>query len=250
MDRLTALHVFTTIVERGSFSAAAAHLDISRAKVSRYLSELETWMDARLLHRTTRSLSLTAPGEETLKVAYQLLGLTESLDDIRTKSSSELKGRLRITASFSLVESFLIAAIGEFTAKWPQTSVEILSTDDSVNLVESRIDLAIRITNDLDPTIIARHIGECRSVICASPEYLKNNGTPYDVQSLANHNCLSFAYFGRSSWFFNGPNGAESVPISGNVSANTSEVLLAATKRGFGVSLQPLASVKPLINSG
>ena len=163
MDRLTALQVFVTIVEQGSLSRAADNLDMSRAKVTRYLTELEGWMDMRLLHRTTRSLSLTAPGEQTLEVAYQLLGLTDSLDQIRNQNTLELKGQLRITASFSLIDSLLMDVVGRFVSHWPQTAIDILTTDDSVNLVDARIDLAIRITNDLEPNVVARRIGECHS---------------------------------------------------------------------------------------
>lgn len=250
MDRLTALRVFVTIVEQGSLSRAADNLDMSRAKVSRYLTELESWMDVRLLHRTTRRLSLTAPGEETLDVAYQLLGLTSTLDGIRNQNTLELKGKLRITASYSLIDSLLMDVVGSFVSKWPKTTIDILSTDDSVNLIDSRIDLAIRITNDLESNVVARRIGECRSIVCAAPEYLQKRGKPNDVQSLAHHNCLSFAYFGRSAWVFDGPNGPESVAIAGNISANISEVLLSATLRGHGISLQPASTVIPLIESG
>lgn len=250
MDRLTALRVFVTIVEQGSLSRAADNLDMSRAKVSRYLTELESWMDVRLLHRTTRRLSLTAPGEETLEVAYQLLGLTNTLDGIRNQNTSELKGQLRITASYSLIDSLLMEVVGSFVSKWSKTAIDILATDDSVNLIDSRIDLAIRITNDLEENVVARRIGECRSIVCATPEYLQKRGKPIDVQSLVHHNCLSFAYFGRSAWVFDGPNGPESVAISGNISANISEVLLSATLRGHGISLQPASTVMPLIETG
>lgn len=250
MDRLTALHVFSTIVEQGSLSGAADKLDISRAKVSRYLAELESWMDTRLLHRTTRRLSLTSAGEETLNVAHQLLGMTETLENIRSQNSTELKGQLRLTTSLSLVDSLLIDAVGKFMEKWPQTSVDILTTDNSVNLVESRIDLAIRITNDLEPNVVAKRIGECRSVVCASPEYIQKRGKPTDVQSLVYFNCLSFAYYGRAAWVFDGPNGPESVAISGTISSNLSEVLLIATLKGHGISLQPVATAKPLIARG
>lgn len=249
MDRLTALHVFVTIAEQGSLSAAAERLDMSRAKVSRYLAELESWMDIRLLHRTTRSLSLTSIGEETLEIAQNLLAMTEDLEGIRNKNTPTLKGQLRITASYSLIDSFLMNVIHDFVSTWPGTSIDIMSTDESVNLIESRIDLAIRITNELAPNVVARKLGECRSVICASPAYLAKHGTPQDAQSLSQHNCLSFTYFGRSAWVFDGPNGPESVPITGNISANFSEVLLKATLLGNGISLQPLPSAQPLIDN-
>ncbi|WP_215407780.1 LysR family transcriptional regulator [Vibrio gigantis] len=250
MDKLEAMNVFVTIVERGSLSAAAEHLDLSRTKVTRYLGELETWMDTRLLHRTTRSLSLTSAGKETLEVARELLALEGSLDSIRNHSRESLKGQLRITASYSIVDSFLMDAITRFIARWPEVSIDIVSTDQTVNLVESRIDLAIRITNELAPNIVVKQIGECRSVICAAPDYLKHKGTPNNAQDLAYHNCLSFSYFGKTAWTFNGPNGLESVPIKGSISANTSEVLLSATLKGNGIGLLPFPSVEGLIENG
>ncbi|MEZ9239245.1 LysR family transcriptional regulator [Vibrio splendidus] len=250
MDKLEAMNVFVTIVERGSLSAAAEHLELSRTKVTRYLGELESWMDTRLLHRTTRSLSLTSAGKETLEVARELLALEASLAGIRNQSREHLKGQLRITASYSLVDSFLMDVISRFIAKSPEVSMDIVSTDQTVNLVESRIDLAIRITNELTPNIVAKQLGECRSVICASPQYLKEKGMPSNAQDLAHHNCLSFSYFGKTAWTFNGPNGLESVPIKGNISANTSEVLLSATLKGNGISILPFPSVEGLIQDG
>ncbi|MFL9762130.1 LysR family transcriptional regulator [Vibrio cyclitrophicus] len=250
MDKLEAMNVFVTIVERGSLSAAAEHLDSSRTKVTRYLGELESWMDTRLLHRTTRRLSLTSAGKETLEVARELLALEASLAGIRNQNREDLKGQLRITASYSIVDSFLMDAINRFITKWPEVSIDVISTDQTVNLVESRIDLAIRITNELTPNIVAKQLGECRSVICASPQYLQKKGTPANAQDLAHHNCLSFSYFGRTAWTFHGPNGSESVPIKGNISANTSEVLLSATLKGNGISMLPFPSVEALVRQG
>ncbi|MEZ8644384.1 LysR family transcriptional regulator [Vibrio cyclitrophicus] len=250
MDKLEAMNVFVTIVERGSLSAAAEHLDLSRTKVTRYLGELETWMDTRLLHRTTRRLSLTSAGKETLEVARELLALEASLAGIRNQNREDLKGQLRITASYSIVDSFLMDAINRFITKWPEVSIDVISTDQTVNLVESRIDLAIRITNELTPNIVAKQLGECRSVICASPQYLQKKGTPANAQDLAHHNCLSFSYFSRTAWTFHGPNGSESVPIKGNISANTSEVLLSATLKGNGISMLPFPSVEALVRQG
>lgn len=250
MDRLTALHVFSTIVEKGSLSAAAEHLDMSRAKVTRFLAELEDWMDTRLLHRTTRSMSLTSAGEETLEIARNLLTMADSLNGIRNNNRLQLKGQLRITSSYSVIDSFLVKVIGDFVARWPEVSVDIVSTDKAVNLVDSRIDLAIRITNDLADNVVSKKIGECRSVLCASPEYIENYGMPIDIRALSQRNCLSFTYFERSVWHFDGATGPQAVPIKGNISANVSEVLLASTLHGHGISLQPVAVAQPLINDG
>lgn len=250
MDKLSAMHVFVTIVEQGSMSAAADHLDMSRTKITRYLSELETWMDTQLLHRTTRSLSLTATGEETLEIAREMLSLQKSLVDIRDKNAVELKGLLRVTASQSIARNFLTYAISSFVQIWPHVSVEIISTDETINLVNDRIDLAVRITNNPPLNAIAKKLGVCHSVLCASPAYLDKYGEPANVQELTEHNCLSFNYFSRTTWEFDGPNGLESIPVKGNVSSNNSEVLLSATLANSGISLQPLPAAYEWIQAG
>ncbi|MFE8710928.1 LysR family transcriptional regulator [Aeromonas allosaccharophila] len=250
MDRLTALRVFVSVVEQGSLSGAGEKLDMSRAMVSRYLAELESWMGARLLHRTTRRLSLTGPGEEALNRARAMLALGEEMEQIAVKSDDAPKGQLRITSSYSLSEALLVGAANDYLAQYPGTAIDILLLDRTVNLVEERIDLAVRITNDLDPNLVARRLGTCHSVVCASPAYLASHPMPHKVQDLALHNCLTYTYFGKSLWEFNGPDGPESVPVSGNLSANISNLLLEATLGGAGISLQPLYSAQPYLEQG
>ncbi|MCE9847650.1 LysR family transcriptional regulator [Aeromonas allosaccharophila] len=250
MDRLTALRVFVSVVEQGSLSGAGEKLDMSRAMVSRYLAELESWMGARLLHRTTRRLSLTGPGEEALNRARAMLALGEEMEQIAVKSDDAPKGQLRITSSYSLSEALLVGAANDYLAQYPGTAIDILLLDRTVNLVEERIDLAVRITNDLDPNLVARRLGTCHSVVCASPAYLARHPMPHKVQDLALHNCLTYTYFGKSLWEFNGPDGPESVPVSGNLSANISNLLLEATLGGAGISLQPLYSAQPYLKLG
>ncbi|WAG06949.1 LysR family transcriptional regulator [Aeromonas jandaei] len=250
MDRLTALRVFVSVVEQGSLSGAGEKLDMSRAMVSRYLAELESWMGARLLHRTTRRLSLTGPGEEALNRARAMLALGEEMEQIAVKGDDAPKGQLRITSSYSLSEALLVGAANDYLAQYPGTAIDILLLDRTVNLVEERIDLAVRITNDLDPNLVARRLGTCHSVVCASPAYLTNHPAPQKVQDLALHNCLTYTYFGKSLWEFNGPDGPESVPVSGNLSANISNLLLEATLGGAGISLQPRYSAQPYLERG
>lgn len=250
MDRLTALRVFVCVVEQGSLSRAGEKLEMSRAMVSRYLAELERWMGARLLHRTTRRLSLTGPGEEALNRARAMLELGEEMEQLAIRGDEAPKGQLRITSSYSLAEALLVQAANDYLTRHPGTAIDILLLDRTVNLVEERIDLAVRITNELDPNLVARRLGTCHSVVCASPAYLAHHGTPQRVQDLALHNCLTYTYFGKSLWEFQGPQGPESVPVSGNLSANISNLLLQATLDGAGISLQPRYSVQAHLASG
>lgn len=250
MDRLTATRVFVEVVERGSQTAAAEALEISRAMVSRYLGELETWVGARLLHRTTRKLSLTGAGEQLLGQCREMLAMADAMQSVSRTDEAAPRGTLRIACSQSLAQAWLVHALDEFIRLYPQVSVDLLVGSHAVNLVEARIDLALRITNQLDPNLIARQLAVCRSVVCATPAYLAQHGTPQRPEDLAQHNCLSYAYFGRSIWEFSRAGEPHAVAVSGNLSANESMVLLEAVLADTGISLQPRYSVSAHLRSG
>lgn len=250
MDRLTATRVFVEVVERGSQTAAADALEMSRAMVSRYLGELETWVGARLLHRTTRKLSLTGAGEQLLGQCREMLAMADAMQSVSRTDEAAPRGTLRIACSQSLAQAWLMHALDDFTRLYPQVSVDLLVGSQAVNLVEARIDLALRITNQLDPNLIARQLAVCRSVVCATPAYLARHGTPQRPEDLAQHNCLSYAYFGRSIWEFSRAGEPHAVAVSGNLSANESMVLLEAVLADIGISLQPRYSVGAHLRSG
>jgi len=250
MDRLTATRVFVEVVERGSQTAAAEALEMSRAMVSRYLGELETWVGARLLHRTTRKLSLTGAGEQLLGQCREMLAMADAMQSVSRMDEAAPHGTLRIACSQSLAQAWLVHALDDFTRLYPQVSVDLLVGSQAVNLVEARIDLALRITNQLDPNLIARQLAVCRSVVCATPAYLARHGTPQRPEDLAQHNCLSYAYFGRSIWEFSRAGEPHAVAVSGNLSANESMVLLEAVLADIGISLQPRYSVGAHLRSG
>jgi DNA-binding transcriptional LysR family regulator len=250
MDRLMATRVFVEVVERGSQTAAAEALEMSRAMVSRYLGELETWVGARLLHRTTRKLSLTGAGEQLLGQCREMLAMAEAMQSVSRTDEAAPRGILRIACSQSLAQAWLVHALDEFIRLYPQVSVDLLVGSQAVNLVEARIDLALRITNQLDPNLIARQLAVCRSVVCATPAYLAKHGTPQRPEDLAQHNCLSYAYFGRSIWEFTRAGEPHAVAVSGNLSANESMVLLEAVLADIGISLQPRYSVSAHLRSG
>lgn len=251
MDRIIAARVFVSIAERGSMIAAADALDMSRAMVTRYLAEMEEWAGARLLHRSTRRLSLTDAGDITLARCRRMLEVADGMAVAAGDDADTPQGLLRITCSQSLAQAELAAAVGEYLKRYPRTSVDLQVNNRAVNLIEERIDLALRITNALEPNLIARQLGHCDSVVCAAPSYLKERGTPQRPQDLAGHNCLTYTYFGKSLWQFTGADGAAvSVPVSGNLSANDDLILLKAAEQGSGIALQPLYSAAPLIAAG
>lgn len=249
MDRLTAMQVFVTVVDSGSQSAAALQLDLSRPVVSRYLAELEEWVGARLLHRTTRRLSLTPAGNEILERCRQMLAAAGDLQNLVSQPQQAPKGVLRITTSTSFGPQ-LVRAVAEYCKRYPDVAVDLVMLDRTVNLVEERIDLAIRLTTRLDPNLIARKLSICRSSICAAPEYLREHGTPKKVEELALHNCLTHSYVGKSLWEFEHKGQHSSVAVSGNISANEAMVLLHATLAGAGIAHLPSYAAAPYIASG
>ncbi|WP_282099267.1 LysR family transcriptional regulator [Deefgea sp. CFH1-16] len=202
MDRLKAMQVFSSVASTGSFSATADQLDMSRAMVTRYIAELEQWLGARLLQRTTRSVTLTDAGENCLRRSQQMLALMQDIEEESTQHAGELRGQLRLTCSMSFGHAHLAAAIGDFLAQHPALKIDLNVNDMAVNLVESRIDLAIRISLEPDALLIARPLAACESVLVASPRYLAQNGIPNDPEALTLHDCLSYANFGKSIWQF------------------------------------------------
>ncbi|WP_188379786.1 LysR family transcriptional regulator [Oxalicibacterium faecigallinarum] len=251
MDRLTAMQVFVSVVDEGSQIAAAERLSLSRPVVSRYLAELEEWMGARLMHRTTRRLSLTAAGEALLPHCRQVL---EQINDMKAAISTaddQPRGLLRITVSTSFGQSHLAAAIAEYVRRYPAVQVDMLLVDHAVNLVEERIDLAVRISKELDPNLIARRLSVCRSVICAAPSYLKEKGIPQRPEQLSALNCLTHAHYGKSIWYLEDKkNGTTGVAVSGNISANDATSLLQAALAGSGIAQLPTFLAAPYLRAG
>jgi len=250
MDRLNAMRVFVTVVDLGSQSAAADHLELSRPVVSRYLAELEEWVGARLMQRTTRKLSLTAAGSETLPRCRQMLELAGDLQEAVRQPDDAPRGELRISVSTSFGQAQLVDALAAYVKRYPGVKVELQMLDRTVNLVDERIDLAIRTSNDVDPNLIARRLCVCRSVICASPAYLNEHGTPQRAEELSLHNCLTHAYFGHSLWHFE-VNGVElAVPVQGNLSANEALTLQKAALAGVGIAMLPSYQAAAAIRDG
>ncbi|MDD2057586.1 LysR family transcriptional regulator [Pseudomonas sp. GD03860] len=250
MDRLTAMRVFVSVVDLGSQSAAADHLNLSRPVVSRYLAELEDWVGARLMQRTTRRLSLTAAGQETLPRCRQMLELAGDLQAAVSAPNDAPRGELRISVSTSFGQAQLMDALADYVKRYPGVKIDLQMLDRTVNLVDERIDLAIRTSNELDPNLIARRLTVCRSVICASPAYLREHPAPEQVQDLVRHNCLTHSYFGRSLWHFNVEGEAVSVPVQGNISANEAMTLQRAALAGAGIAMLPTYQTAAALRSG
>jgi DNA-binding transcriptional LysR family regulator len=250
MDKLLAMQVFATVVDGGSQSAAAEQMGLSRPVVSRLLAELESWAGARLMHRTTRRLSLTPAGSELLPRCRRVLELTAEMQAAVTLPDNAPQGLLRLTASTSFGSAQLAPVMAEFLARYPGVSVDLVMLDRAVNLIEERIDLAVRISDELDPNLIARRLTVCRSVVCAAPAYLLKHKAPVRVEELSLHNCLTHFYHGKTLWHFERQGTPVSVAVSGNLSANEVSSLLQAAVAGAGVAMLPTLLAAPLLQSG
>lgn len=250
MDKLAAMQAFVTVVDCGSQTAAADKLGLSRPVISRFLAELEDWTGARLMHRTTRRLNLTAAGAEVLPLCRRMLDLADDMRAVVAAPEDEPKGLLRVTASTSFGQAQLMLAVTEFVERYSQVSVDMVLLDRTVNLVDERMDLAIRITNELDPNLIARRLTTCRSVVCASPDYLKRHSAPKAIEDLTLHNCLTHTYHSSSLWHFTHKGVPKSVAVKGNLTSNDSITTMQAALCGAGVALLPTYLASPLIQQG
>lgn len=251
MDRLTAMQAFVAVATSGSFSAAADRLDMSRAMVTRYVGAMEQWLQSRLLQRTTRSVTLTDAGEQCLRRCQQMLALSQDLEEeAASTSDTRLRGQLRLTCSMSFAYAQLAAAIAEFLQLHPQLKIDLDVSEGALNLVERRIDLAIRISSDPDPLLIGRPLARCDSALVASPAYLTAHGTPRQPADLPGHRCLSYANFGKSEWQLARDGRTERVGVVSHFSANEATTLMRAALAGGGIALQPTYLVAPYLRSG
>ena len=239
MDHLGAIRTFIEIADQGSLTRAAETLDLSRAMVSRHLEGLERWLGARLLHRTTRRVSLSEAGVEALPRLRQMIELAADLQAVSGAHRAEPSGRLRISTSLSFAMSCLTQAIVDFQGRHRRIEVELLTVDRAVDLVGERIDLAVRITNSLDDGIVARRLASCRSVLCASPTYLKRRGHPKRPEDLKSHDCITHAFGSRAEYRLARSGRSTTQAVTGPLSGNETAMLRQAALAGAGIAMLP-----------
>lgn len=249
MDRITAAEVFVDVTRSGSFTATADRLSMSRPMVTRYVDALETWFGVRLLHRTTRKVTLTTQGEKCLLDLEAWLDTAQLLVE-NIKSTEQLSGAIRIATTVSFAHSQLVAAISQFMELHPKVNIDIDLQDNASDLVKNRIDLAIRIASKPDESLIGKPIAVCRSVLVAHESYLANAPAIKTPEDLSVHNCLSYKNFERQVWHLTRDKVYKSISVSGRLSANEATALLEATLCGMGISLQPTYMANKLIQRG
>ena len=240
MLNLQWLSSFIAVVRAGSFVGAADATGLSKAAVSRHVAELEEHLGIRLLHRTTRRLSLTDDGQRFHARAIELITLLEELESETVSSKGEATGLLRINAPLTFGNLHLAPLWPRFIAAHPNVSLDITLNDRVVDLVDEGFDLAIRITNLLNSQLVSRRLATTRIVLCASPGYLAKYGSPAHPKELADHQIISYSYWaGGDDWRFTGPGGEVQVKIQSRIHTNSGDTCRAAALEDQGIILQP-----------
>jgi DNA-binding transcriptional LysR family regulator len=240
MDRLSGMAVFAKVAETKSFSEAARRLGLSKSAVSKHVTRLEQSLKARLLNRTTRRLSLTEVGSAYYEHCSRMVAEAEAADLVVSRLHAMPRGVLKLTVPAAFGHLQVAPAIPELLARYPEMAVQIAMNDRDVDLAEEGFDVAIRLTEQPPPTVVARKLTTIRWVICAAPDYLARRGTPRTPQELRGHNCLFYSFLESSiEWRFRSPRGDAAVRVSGNFTANNSEAIREAALKGLGVALLP-----------
>ncbi|MDB1124944.1 LysR family transcriptional regulator [Vibrio algarum] len=249
MDKVTAAKVFVDVAHTGSFTATSERLNMSRPMVTRYIEAMEAWLDARLLHRTTRKVSLTNIGAQCLDDVEQWVDAGDRMVSL-IKPSNELSGSVRIATSMSFGHSRLMAAVSTFMNLHPKVAIDIDLQDSEADLVKSRIDLAIRIASAPDPSLTGKPIAKCHSALVASSDYLNQNSIIDNPEDLTRHQCLGYNHFERHVWHLVQGKKRESIEVNCRLTANEATALMQAAVHGAGIAMQPTYLVNPLIESG
>lgn len=252
MDRLQAITAFVAVVEHGSFARAAERLDQSVSAVSRHVAELEQHLDARLLNRTTRRLSLTEAGRTFHERAVQLLADLEEAEQAAGGGGATPRGTLKLTCPITYGARVLAPLIAAFVALHAEVRIDIELSDRTVDLVDEGFDLAVRIGAIRSPLLVARRLTSTTLVCCASPAYLARRGTPRTPDDLSRHDCLTYEFSpSRFQWPFRAASGEERVVrVGGPLHSNNGRMLIALAAAGAGIACEPDFIVAPEIDAG
>lgn len=262
MDRLAAMQTFVRVVESGSFSAVAREFRSTQSAVSKQVAALERTLDAKLLSRTTRSLALTEAGEQYFAQARRLVAEIAEAEAQLRQGEQQLSGWLRVAASVGYGRLKLLPRIRSFLEAHPNVKIDLRLNDGFVDLVEEGIDVAVRIGELADSSLLARRIGTTQRVLLASRSYLdglpKGLKAPQAPQDLLNHNCIVYSELAtQNAWTFTaGPGVAEpegsqvTIRAQGNLQTNSSEVIRASVLSGMGIGYSPTWLFEEEIASG
>lgn len=240
MRWLTEMGIFAKVVETGGFTSAARQLGLTRSAVSKHVGRLEAGLKVRLLHRTTRAMSLTDVGRSVYEQCAILATAAAAAETAASRAADTPRGWLKVSASVAFGHAVLAPALPDLLARYPELRIELALLDRNVDLAEEGFDLVLRFTDHPPETLAARRLAPVRFMPCASPDYLARQGTPCRPMDLAAHNCIRQGYPRPvPAWTFDGPDGPVKVAINGNAVASGSEAVRALLLAGLGCGILP-----------
>lgn len=248
MTAISDLDIFARVARTGNMSAAGREMGLSPAVISKRISLLEEKLGARLFHRTTRQLTLTETGEGYFRRVVDILSLCEEAEDFVSRRNTKPRGTLKVTAPTSFSRLHIAPRLGEFLEKFPEVKIDLHLTDHFEDIIREGFDLAIRIGELQDSSLVAKKLAPETRVICASPKYLAEVGEPKTLSDLEQLNCLSAG--AQEHWRLDGPDGERQVKVEGNIRTNSAEFVREALVSGLGVGLRPYWDVAPQIEKG
>ncbi|MBH0238220.1 LysR family transcriptional regulator [Methylobrevis albus] len=248
MSDIADLEIFARVVTAGSMSAAGREMSLSPAVVSKRIRRLEDRLGTRLLQRTTRQIALTEAGQGFYERIVAVLASIEDAEAFVSRRSAQARGTLKVSAPTSFGRLHIAPYLGTFLEKNPDLAVNLLLSDDFVDVVGDGFDLAIRIAELQDSSLVVRRLAPAHRVLCAAPGYIEQHGMPLDVDELAHHVCLAASH--QDPWRLEGPHGPVAVRASGPVQTNSSEVVRELTLAGVGIALRSTWDIGPDLSAG
>jgi len=227
---------FVRVIEKGSFAAAARELSLTPSALSKTITRLEQRLGTQLMTRTTRRLALTAEGEIYLLRCREILAAIEAAESEIASSGALARGHIRVNAGTAIGRRQLARLLPDFLATYPDITIDLNISDQRVDLVAENIDVALRAGDLPDSTLVARKIVDARRMICASPKYIADRGTPERPAELLNHNCIVIANFPHlARWPFYTPEGVVRIQVKGNITTDNADVMLDLAVAGHGI---------------
>ena len=248
MDKLDAMQTFVRVAEAGSFTAVADQLQVARSVVTRQIAALEKHLGTKLMTRSTRSLTITAAGAAYLEKCRVILNLVDVAESTLAEEKAVPRGRIRLALPLSFGLQRLMPHLLAFAQAQAHIELLLNFSDQRANLIEEGIDLAIRITADLQPGDITRKLGQCRLLTTAAPAYLAQHGQPSHPTQLQHHECLVYSMASNTAtWPYQVDAQVQQFAVRGRLTANNGVALMQATAQGMGISLQPDFLAEPFL---
>ena len=251
MDRLQGMEILIKVAQVGSLSAAAERLGIAKSTISKHITALEARLGVRLVNRTTRQLALTEPGQRYVEEAAAILAQIDTTERALSADGATPGGRVRVNAPMTFGQMHLTPILLRFIDRHPEIRVDLALNDRRVDLIDEGFDVAVRIGNLEDSSLMARRLARLAYVCVASPAYLERAGTPATAADLRRHACLRYTYSpSPSEWSFERDGGVERVRVDGPFAANNGDVLTDAAVAGLGIIYTPAFIVAAALADG